>query len=193
MRLQILLSAAALLVASTSVTFAQYPSSGGGNRTGSDDVWVRVVKNSTGGRTETRHNSNTQEQIVITFDRFNRPVLKRSYRLNRYGQPTDFLIYDKRDVALYRGKFTYDGNDRLHTEELYALPGGQLVRRLTYDPFNPKRQPQTQMFGAGVSQEVLRQMSDEDVPSVRPGGSSQQQPKKKKRGGLINRFLGRDR
>lgn len=190
MRLQILLSAAALFFAATTASFAQYPSSSGGKRTGSEDVWVRVVKNSTGGRTETRHNSNTREQIVITFDHFNRPVLKRSYRLNRYGQPTDFLIYDKRDVALYRGKFSYDGSDRLKTEELYALPGGQLVRRLTYDPHNPNRQPQTQMYGAGVSQEVLRQMSDEDVPSVRPGGSGQQ-PKKKKRG-LFNRFLGRD-
>ena len=169
MRFQTIFLIAAFALGSVTAGLAQFPhSQGASGRTGSDEVWVRVVRNSTGGRTETRHNSNTRIQEVITYDHLNRAVLKRTYRLNRYGQPADFLIYDRRGVVIYRGEFVYDGQDRLGEEKLYSMPRGDLVRRLVYDPLNPKRQPRAQMFGAGVSPDVLRQMSDQDVPSNRP-------------------------
>lgn len=166
---------------------AQVPA--GGARAGADDVWVRVVRNSTGGRTVTSHNGNTHIQEVITYDHLNRQVLKRTYMLNRYGAPEEFMVYDGRGVVVYRGEFIYDAQDRLTEEKLYAMPGSHLVRRLVYDPFDPKRKPQSQSFGVGVSSEILEQMNlENDNVEVRPGDQPAAQPEKKP--GLFKKLFG---
>lgn len=116
---------------------AQFPTtgpgrggSGGGNYSADGDVWVRVVRNSTGGRTVTTHNANTRIQEVVTYNHLNRVVLKRTYQLNRYDQPERFLVYDARGAVVYRGEFEYDLQDRLSEERLFSMPGDFLVRRL---------------------------------------------------------------
>ena len=185
--------------------FAQYPR--GGSQAGNDDVWVRVVNNeNTGGRTVTRHNGNTRIQEVVTYDAYNRPVLKRTYRLNRYGQPSDFLIYDSRGAVIYRGEFVYDLQSRLGEERLYAMPANTMVRRLTYNPLDPKAKPKTQIYGAGVAPEVLESMAEggpERVGGGRPPAETARSPRQpqatsrsnrndrgKKKGGFLNKIFG---
>lgn len=179
----------------------------GGTQAGNDDVWVRVVNNeNTGGRTVTRHNGNTRIQEVVTYDAYNRPILKRTYRLNRYGQPSEFLVYDSRGVVIYRGEFVYDLQSRLSEERLYAMPANTMVRRLTYNPLDPKAKPKTQIYGAGVASDVLEQMAEGGPQRVgarppaemtrptqspsQPTSRSNRNDRGKKKGGFLNKIFG---
>ncbi|MFT5469174.1 MAG: hypothetical protein ACI8UO_004289 [Verrucomicrobiales bacterium] len=194
--------AALFLTGLLSVGFAQYPR-GGGSQPNEEDVWVRVVRTSTGGRTVTKNNGNTRIQEVITYDANDRPVLKRTYRLNRFGEPSDFLVYNARGTVIYRGEFVYDFQDRLTEERLYTMPGNTVVRRLAYDPQNPKAPPKAQVYGSGVSSDVLQQMAeggpdrvgarpiDTDTEVRRPAPrNSGRSSGKKKKGNFLNRIFG---
>ena len=106
----------------------------------SADIWGRAIYHSDDSFTESKQDNENQTLEQITKSANGVVLQRRMVTLDRYGRPSEILIYDGRGTFKYRGRQIYDMMGRFNEEQLYSSDGTLIRRKVQeYTPDGQKK------------------------------------------------------